>query len=125
MPAMSRHPALNALRNPLARRLGVWWLLLALALAPALGRMHRVVHLPAELGVQAASAHGHGVGALFAGHNPADCQLLDQLTQGGVPVAEWPALASAPAPACPPAAAAQPLLPRAALPFQARAPPVA
>ncbi len=122
---MLRHFAPNPPRNLLARRLGALWLVLALALAPALGRMHRVLHLPAALGVSAAAAHSHGLGALFAGHSPADCQLLDQLAQGGAPVAEWPALAAAPTPACPPAPAAQPLLPRAALPFHARAPPVA
>ena len=116
---------LNRQRSRLARHAGLWWLALALALAPALGRMHRALHLPAELGTSAHQAHAHGLAALFAGHSPADCQLLDQLTQGGAPAAEWPPLAAAPAPACPPAPAAQPLRPCAPLPFQARAPPVA
>ena len=70
-------------------------------------------------------AHAHGLGQLFAGHAPADCQLLDQLNQGGAPAAEWSVPGAAAAPACPPAPAAQPLRPGAPLPFQARAPPVA
>ncbi len=125
VPAMSRRTPPQLLRQPWALRLGAWWLVLALALAPALGRVHRVLHLPSALGVSAATVHAHGLGALFAGHGPADCQLLDQLTQGGAPAAEWPALAAAATPACPPAQSVQALLPRAALPFQARAPPVA
>lgn len=125
MPAMSRRTPPHLSRHLWARRLGAWWLVLALALAPALGRVHRVLHLPTALGVSTATVHAHGLGALFAGHSPADCQLLDQLTQGGAPAAEWPALAIAPTPACPPTQPAQALLPRATLPFQARAPPVA
>lgn len=122
---MFRSLAIPIQRKPLIHCLGLWWLVLALVLAPALGRIHLVVHLPVELGVQSATAQEHGLGALFAGHSSADCRLFDQLTHGGSPATEWPALALAPVPACPPAPAAQPLLPRAALPFQARAPPVA
>ena len=64
---------------------GLLWLLLALAWAPTLGRMHQVVH-----GGQGAHAHAeHAVapsgGAsqfllpLLADHTPVDCLLFDQL----------------------------------------------
>ena len=126
-PAMSSNAPL--IRQRIARHAGLWWLVLALVLAPALGRVHRVLHLPVPPGaaVQPADAHthAHGLGQLFAGHAPADCQLLDQLNQGGAPAAEWHAPSAAATPACPPAPAAQPLRPGAPLPFQARAPPVA
>jgi len=66
-------------RQRLARRLALAWLVLALVLAPALGQMHRVLHLPVALGLAQPAGHDHGLGALFGGHSPADCQLLDQL----------------------------------------------
>jgi hypothetical protein len=68
-----------------------WLLVWAIALAPLLGQMHRVVHAG---GQAAATAHGPAeagavsnapvdwVHALFSGHGPADCQLLDQLHEG-------------------------------------------
>lgn len=62
------------------------WLWLALVLAPSLGQMHRVLHLPASLGWAAPGGHAHGLAALFAGHSPADCEQLDQLTQGSAPL---------------------------------------
>ena len=40
-----------ALMLQLRRRLALAWLLLALVLAPALGRMHQVLHLPAGQGL--------------------------------------------------------------------------
>ena len=61
------HRALPLLR----RRLALAWLLLALVLAPTLGRMHQVLHLP---GGAAPQAHAHGAArqaflqAFFATH---------------------------------------------------------
>ena len=75
-------------RPRLARRLALAWLVLALVLAPALGQMHRVLHLPVAVGLAQPTGHDHGLGALFGGHSPADCQLLDQLHHGGAAVAE-------------------------------------
>jgi len=115
-----------------ARRCALGWLLLALVLAPALGRMHQIVHGLGTGGAQATahtSAHGSAgraldtLHALFAGHGSADCQVLDQQTLGGPAPAPLLALAHAapqPAPAAPLAAAPAP---RRAAPFQARAPP--
>ena len=99
----------------------VWaWLWLALLLAPSLGQMHRVLHLP---GSSAAAQHADGLAALFAGHSPADCEQLDQLTQGHAPPwqppplpALWPGLVPVP-----PLAVQAPAAPFYA--FQARAPP--
>ena len=112
-------------RPRLARRLALAWLVLALVLAPALGQMHRVLHLPVALGLAQPAGHDHGLGALFGGHSPADCQLLDQLHHGGAAVAE------SSLPLAPPdgqqvaSPAAQPLRAAPPLPFQARAPPLA
>lgn len=87
-----------------------WWLALALVLAPALGRMHQVVHGLGDMGpgqrmAQAVTAAGSADAApaivvlrarqamdvvheLFASHAGADCQLLDQQLLGGIlPVA--------------------------------------
>ncbi|CAB5716963.1 Uncharacterised protein [Delftia tsuruhatensis] len=73
-----------------------WLLVCSLALAPLLGQMHRVVHAgglaaatlhrPAQVEAEAACASCTApidwVHALFSGHGPADCQLLDQLHDG-------------------------------------------
>lgn len=85
----------------LQRRFAFWWLALALALvlAPALGRVHQVLHAPLALGTASAgqaatvvrgaqAAQGtrqvvdvpHG---LFASHVGVDCLLLDQQLLGG------------------------------------------
>lgn len=122
-------PALQRLR----RRLALGWLVLALVLAPALGRMHQVVHAP---GLPAFDGHAHGqehgasaladaLHALFAGHAHADCQVLDQQTLAGPWLAQALPLAQAapqglPVGACP----AQPPA-RPPSPFHARAPPLA
>ena len=129
---MRRTPAMPPSASPfllsrprLARRLALAWLVLALVLAPALGQMHRVLHLPVALGLAQPAGHDHGLGALFGGHSPADCQLLDQLHHGGAAVAE------SSLPLAPPdgqqvaSPAAQPLRAAPPLPFQARAPPLA
>ena len=80
---------------------------------------------PVALGLAQPAGHDHGLGALFGGHSPADCQLLDQLHYGGAAVAE------SSLPLAPPdgqrvaSPAAQPLRAAPPLPFQARAPPLA
>ena len=67
----------------------LWWVCgLLLALAPALGQMHRVLHgghgvipLPAALHVQQhRSGDDRGLPRLFGTHSAADCLLLDQWT---------------------------------------------
>lgn len=71
-----------------------WLLAWAMVLAPLLGQMHRVVHLgnlagqashvqqpavqPAAAQPYAAQPASDWVHALFDGHGPAGCQLLDQ-----------------------------------------------
>lgn len=73
-----------------------WWLAMALVLAPALGRMHEVLHAPTGFALSStaahaspssssnASAHQHvdSISAWFAGHNALDCQVFDHLAQG-------------------------------------------
>lgn len=100
--------------QPLRHRLVLAWLLLALVLAPLLGRMHQVLHavggntatahLPHEavplpvVGQQALDA----LHALFAGHGNADCQVLDQQTLVGAAAGLAPTLVQA-CPQLPPA----------------------
>ncbi len=127
VPSSTHCPPLTLLR----RRAALVWLLLALVLAPALARMHQVLHLPGAGGAPAL-AHPHGAGgqaldalhALFANHGDAGCQVLDQQTLVGPALGQGPALVQA-EPQRPPAAppAATPAQRRAA-PFHARAPPV-
>nr|WP_236597839.1 hypothetical protein [Comamonas testosteroni] len=85
-------------------------LALAMVLGPTLGQMHRAVHLGSSPGGKIYAAHSHAapalsaasaevagdcqadrsncasdlswVHALFAGHGPAECQLLDQANHG-------------------------------------------
>ncbi|MHA7602333.1 hypothetical protein ACX12L_20590 [Alicycliphilus sp. T452] len=124
---MPRPPHSHALPL-LRRRLALAWLLLALVLAPTLGRMHQVLHLP---GGAAPQAHAHGAGqaldalhALFAGHGNADCQVLDQQTLVGAALGQAPALLQA-APQLPPACVPAPAPGTGgAAPFHARAPPL-
>lgn len=127
-----------ALMLHLRRRLALAWLLLALVLAPALGRMHQVLHLPAGQGLahalhddgharDAASAGQQALDtlhALFAGHSAADCQVLDEQTLVGAALGQAPAQVQA-QPQLPPAKTPAPV-PRAgrAAPFHARAPPL-
>lgn len=122
---------------PLPRhRLGLAWLLLALVLAPMLGRMHQLLHMPGG-GVPQVLAHTHGAAspgaarhaldtlhALFSGHGNADCQVLDQQTLVGAALGQAPALQQEP-PQQPPASMPAPVPgTRAAIPFHARAPPL-
>ncbi|RKJ94121.1 hypothetical protein [Alicycliphilus denitrificans] len=125
---MPRPPHPHALPL-LRRRLALAWLLLALVLAPTLGRMHQVLHLP---GGAAPQAHAHGaerqafdaLHALFAGHGNADCQVLDQQTLVGAALGQAPALLQA-QPQLPPVGAPAPAPGTGgAAPFHARAPPL-
>ena len=125
-------------QQPAWQRQLLVWLLLALVLAPALGRVHRVVHLwpsaptvlaPALAAPDREAALPTRGGAswlhdLFAGHGPHECPLLDQLN---------PLLAGPPSlptlPSAPPAEARRPAPPALGiaqaprLGFLARAPP--
>lgn len=116
----------------LRQRLAMAWLLLALVLAPALGRMHQVLHLPGTGSTQTLAHHQHGAGgqvfdalhALFAGHGDAGCQVLDQQTLVGAALGQAPTLAQAQPqlqPAGTPAAAPGQ---RKVSPFHARGPPM-
>lgn len=115
------------------RRLALAWLLLGLVLAPALGRMHQVLHGPGS-GAPPAHVHGHDeakaphaldvLHALFAGHGSADCQVLDQQTLVGAVLAHAQApVQTQPQPPLASAPAAAPGTRRPA-PFHARAPPL-
>ncbi|MBS0391131.1 MAG: hypothetical protein KGM60_14120 [Comamonadaceae bacterium] len=133
---MPRPPHPQAVRQTLPllrRRLALAWLLLALVLAPTLGRMHQVLHLPGGGGIAQAAAHAHGSGqqaldtlhALFAGHGDAGCQVLDQQTLVGAAPGQAPALVQA-LPQLPPVGAPAPAPGTGGVaPFQARAPPPA
>lgn len=83
------------------RSLTLWWLALALLVAPALGHMHRIVHGPQthtpQAQVHAQQPHAHGVADLFAVHDDdSSCRLFDQLTHSdalpGLPVLALPML---------------------------------
>jgi hypothetical protein len=116
-----------------------WWLALALVVAPALGRMHEVLHAPALPHTQiqahnAAPAHAHEhitqsgdvLGSdLFGSHSALECLALDQLGHAlGFnfgPLAVVHALPSSP----PVWSTAHTALPVPTALFDARAPPVA
>ncbi|ADX46358.1 hypothetical protein Acav_2446 [Paracidovorax avenae ATCC 19860] len=116
------------------RAFALWmWLAAALVLAPALGRVHQVVHGPvAAMAQQGAGAglippsHGRDAGlleALFSHHADSDCHLLDQSLFGA---ALLPALLPAAMPAAAPAPDELPATGVGARPqraFLARAPP--
>ena len=106
-----------------------WWLALAVVLAPALGRMHEVLHAPllperhAPQAVPHAHQHAHGVAAWFGEHTQAQCLVLDQLGHGVASPAPL-VLASQSLPAHPPAwTSTAHLLPALRTVFLARAPP--
>ncbi|MBS0468480.1 MAG: hypothetical protein JSS31_03650 [Proteobacteria bacterium] len=122
--------------QPLRHRLALAWLLLALVLAPLLGRMHQVLHVPVSGPALPHLQHGaapvstvaqqalDALHALFAGHGNADCQVLDHQTLVGAAAGQAPVLGQA-APQLPPAARpAATIGAREAVPFQARAPPL-
>ena len=58
-----------------------WWLALALVVAPALGRMHEVLHAP---GLPQAHVHQslHDAHDLFGQHSELECLVFDQLGHG-------------------------------------------
>ncbi|MEG0317881.1 MAG: hypothetical protein RSB86_17915 [Comamonas sp.] len=117
---MNLFSRMHALRTPF---LG-WWLAMALVLAPALGRMHEVLHAPQlTQQSQAAAEHVHGVAAWFAGHDALACLVIDQLGHGAS--ATPPAVAVIhPQPAQPPEWMSEAhLLPSPIRIFLARAPP--
>ena len=81
------------------RSMLLWWLALALLVAPALGHMHRIVHGPQthtpHAQVHAPHAQAHGVADLFAVHgDDSSCRLFDQLTHSDA-LPALPALALA------------------------------
>ncbi len=129
-------------RLPLNARAALWWLALCLLVAPALGRMHQVLHGPAfRVQAMAAPAAGaqeqhagfaseaspaHGtVEALFGSHTGSTCDLLDLLLFGAFLLpAPWllPVRDLVPPPQTPPLASASARVLRR---FLARAPPAA
>ena len=99
---LNPRPAVRQSSGAPARLL--WWLVLAMLLAPALGRIHQVLHPPAWQGtatpglvhahsqagaaVQDGARQGDGYPwllALFVGHSHSDCQLHDQLNAWASP----------------------------------------
>ena len=120
------------------RRAAVWGLLLALVLAPALGRWHQVLHatpasavvaLPDDGGARVAAhatpaAHAPSLlAALFSGHAPIDCLLLDQLALGTALPCSAPVLPAAAPAVAPSAPAPERWAVRHVALFQARGPP--
>ena len=104
-----------------------WWLALALVVAPALGRMHEVLHaheLPQAQATMAESSSSLDAHALFGEHSPLECLALDQFCHAidgcsSVDL-QWHALpSSTPIWSADPAA-----LPAATAVFLARAPPI-
>nr|WP_240487539.1 hypothetical protein [Comamonas thiooxydans] len=127
-------------------------LALAMVLGPTLGQMHRAVHAVNTVPAKSYVAHSHGqptssvvavaaagdcqsdnsgcapdqgwVHALFAGHGPAECQLLDQANHGYAgPVAIKAFSAPAPDSFIPRPFAPAPRAIFIAAPLAARAPP--
>jgi hypothetical protein len=120
------------------RRAAVWGLLLALVLAPALGRWHQVLHATPAPAVVAlhddggAGGSGHAtpaayapslLSALFSGHAPVDCLLLDQLALGTALPCSAPVLPPAAPAVAPSAPAPERIAVRHVGLFQARGPP--
>lgn len=102
-----------------------WWLALVLVVAPALGRMHEVLHAPGlpQAHSAALSHASHDTHDLFGEHSALECLALDQLSHAAdghaAPAMVWHALPfSRPVWCTDPAA-----LPATTAVFQARAPP--
>ncbi len=119
-------------QRPWRHRALALWLALLVVLAPTLGRMHGVLHLPPLVAAAfSTSVHGSdapaaapgGIAALFQHHAVLDCWQFEQLGHGhDQPSFAW----AGPAPAPSVSPAWQPhAQPQAAplRPFQARAPP--
>jgi hypothetical protein len=120
------------------RRAAVWGLLLALVLAPALGRWPQVLHATPAPAVAALHDDGRAGGsahatpaahapsllaALFSGHAPIDCLLLDQLALGTALPCSAPVLPAAAPAVAPSAPAPERIAVRHVALFQARGPP--
>lgn len=123
------------------RRAAVWGLLLALVLAPSLGRWHQVLHATPAPAVAALHDDGGAGGAvhatpathathassllaaLFPGHAPIDCLLLDQLALGTALPCNAPVLPAAAPAVAPGAPAPERMAVRHVAQFQARGPP--
>lgn len=120
------------------RRVAVWALLLALVLAPALGRWHQVLHAtpaPAVVALHDDGVAGGSVqatpaayapsllAALFSGHAPIDCLLLDQLALDIALPCSAPVLPEAAPAVAPSAPAPERMAVRHVALFQARGPP--
>ena len=103
-----------------------WWLALALVVAPALGRMHEVLHAPglpqAHVAITQAH-HTHDAHQLFGEHTTLECLALDQLCHAMEGSTEL-ALAGHALPSIAPTWSADPAaLPADSPVFLARAPP--
>ena len=97
-----------------------WWLALALVVAPALGRMHKVLHAPELPQATAWNDAGH---ALFGEHSVLECLVFDQLNLGcDQPTALAPMPHGLPH-AVPAWRSDERTLPAAFTAFEARAPP--
>ncbi|WP_291595440.1 hypothetical protein [Comamonas sp.] len=131
-------------RNVWVMRWLMGLLALAMVLGPTLGQMHRAVHLGSAPGGKTHAVHSHAqatlyclaernscatdlawVHALFSGHGPAECQLLDQANHGYAgPVAVLAFSAPAPDSFIPRPFAPAPRAVFIAAPPAARAPPL-
>lgn len=120
------------------RRVAVWALLLALVLSPALGRWHQVLHAtpaPAVVALHDDDVAGGSVhaipaahapsllAALFSGHAPIDCLLLDQMALGTALPCSAPVLPAAAPAVAPSAPVPERMAVRHVALFQARGPP--
>lgn len=101
-----------------------WWLAMALVVAPALGRMHEVLHAPGLPHAHAANhAAGHDAHDLFGEHSALECLVLDQLGHG-CDFSPCIALLAQTLPQAAPIWSTDPAaLPAATTVFEARAPP--
>ncbi|MGA0569566.1 hypothetical protein ACO2Q9_02475 [Variovorax sp. VNK109] len=122
-------PARSPIRQ-VARLTGVWWLALALVVAPWLGQVHGALHAKhAPRAVQAVAGQhshpAHGLEALFGDHGQtSECRLYDQLGHGDL----LPCVPAVALPVVPPAFVLAFLqgeaVARFAALFEARGPPV-
>ncbi len=124
-----RHRPLHPILR-LRQGAGLLWLLLALAWAPTLGRMHQVVHGGQGAHPHAAHAAAPSGGAsqfllpLLADHTPVDCLLLDQLALADAALGAPQALPPTPPVALPTLWHATGTAPRHVALFHARGPPL-
>ena len=103
-----------------------WWLVWALVVAPALGRMHEVLHAPALPHAHVASTHSHAdkhVHDAFGAHSQLECLVFDQLGHGSNHTPAIALIAYALPNAVPVWISDATALPQAPAAFEARAPP--